>query len=109
MVRRTTKPSKSHGNTQRRGEDRMTSTNFEYYKACSVCKHISYNGQLITEQHLEELVGKDLYKLTHTFLSKQCFEKYVEDCKSLSCYTSLPDTCDGSKLEEEIGLSLGEK
>ena len=67
------------------------------YRACCVCKIVDVGeGRFIQQSVLERAVKREIlkpFKLTHTYLSKACFKKYLEDAVESSGYGILPEYC----------------
>jgi len=69
------------------------------YSACVGCGNIKYGDYLITENTLKAILGKNNYYLSHTYLSKKCYNKYVKDIK-IKGYDKLNESCES--LESKI-------
>ena len=48
------------------------------YTTCSGCNKVKYGSNIIKEKTLKAILGDQKYYLSHTFLSKQCLNKYIE-------------------------------
>lgn len=65
-----------------------------YYRSCSVCRKVEFEGRLVSEDELKELTKGRIYRLTHTYLSKSCFRKYLKELMHLPAYQGLREKCD---------------